>query len=196
MTYVLGLTGSIGMGKSTTAQILHDMGLPIWDADAAVHRLYAKGGVAVQPIAHICPAAVVDDMVDRTRLRRAIAQDPDLLTQVQHIVHPILAAQRSAFIQASRHSITVLDIPLLFETGADQLCDGILVVTAPPEIQRQRVLQRGLTQVEFETILARQMPDAEKRQRADWVVETHSIEHVKQELALIVKHIEKISAHA
>lgn len=196
MAYVLGLTGSIGMGKTTTAKMLLAMGIPVWDADASVHQLYAPQGAAVPAIAAICPDALVNGAIDRNRLRHAIAENPKLLNALQDIVHPLVARERAYFLSKTPDPIVVLDIPLLFEIGADAQCDGVLVVSAPAELQRQRVLQRGITEPEFHTILARQMPDAEKRARATWVVETLSIAHVQQQLHQILTEIRKILPHA
>ena len=196
MTYILGLTGSIGMGKSTTAQLLRQIGIPVWDADDAVHRLYAAGGAAVPPIAQLCPAAIVNGGIDRSALRSAIESGPALLTKIQDIVHPLVAADRANFIAVTHAPILVLDIPLLYEIGADAQCDGVLVVTTAPEEQKARVLQRGLTESQFNLILSRQMPDIEKRSRATWVVETHSLAHVQAQLHLILDQIRKITPHA
>ncbi len=191
MSYVLGLTGSIGMGKSTTAAILAQFGLPVWDADGAVHRLYSAGGAAVAPIAALCPTALVNDGLDRTKLRAAIAADATLLPKIQSIVHPLVAADRADFIAKTDAQIIALDIPLLFEIGAEVMCNGVIVVTTAPDEQRNRVLARGLTKAEFEMILSKQMPDAEKRKRATWVVETHSVAHVSAEIGRILAQIQE-----
>jgi dephospho-CoA kinase len=196
MSYVLGLTGSIGMGKSTTAQMLKDMGLPVWDADLVVHDLYAAGGAAVAQIAGLAPDSINAGAVDRSKLRAAIAAQPSLLDAVQSIVHPLVAANRAQFLAASAAPIVVLDIPLLFEIGADAFCDGVIVVSAPAEVQRERVLARGLPQAEFETILARQMPDADKRARATWVVPTNSLPQTRDHVRGIIAQITKGLSHA
>ncbi len=176
--YRLGLTGSIGMGKSTTAGFFRDMGVPVWDADAAVHRLYGAGGAAVGPVGALCPAAVGPEGVDRAVLKDWIAQDDTALARLEAVVHPLVAQDRAAFIAAAGAPLVVLDIPLLFETGAD--VDGVLVVSAPPEVQRARVLARpGMTEAHLESILARQMPDAEKRARADFVIETLDLDSTR-----------------
>ncbi|GGH55396.1 dephospho-CoA kinase [Frigidibacter albus] len=174
----LGLTGSIGMGKSTTAAMFAEAGVPVWDADAAVHRLYAPGGAAVPAIAALHPEAVKDGAVDRAALKDWIAQDATALGQIERAVHPLVAADREAFLAAaSDKPLVLLDIPLLFETGADAQMDATLVVSAPPEVQRARVLARpGMTEAQFELILSRQMPDADKRARATWVIETIGLE--------------------
>lgn len=171
MTYRLGLTGSIGMGKSTTAGFFRDCGVPVWDADAAVHRLYAPGGAAVGPIGAICPQAVGADGVDRAALRDWIAGDAERLRRIEAVVHPLVAQDRAEFVAGVTGPLVVLDIPLLLEVGAD--VDGVLVVTTPEEVQRARVLARpGMTEAHLSQVLARQMPDAEKRARADFVIET------------------------
>lgn len=171
MTYRLGLTGSIGMGKSTTAAAFRALGVPVWDADAAVHRLYGPDGAAVGPVGAVCPQAVGSKGVDRAALKDWIAQDPVALETLERIVHPLVAADRDAFVAQVTGPLVVLDIPLLFEVGAE--VDGVLVVTAPPDVQRARVLARpGMEPAHLEQILARQMPDSEKRARADFVIET------------------------
>ena len=179
--FLLGLTGSIGMGKSTTAAMFTALGVPVWDADASVHALYAAGGAAVAPIAVAFPSAVVSGSVDRNILKTLIAQDNLALSRLEKIVHPLVAAHRKAFIAAhSDAPLIVLDIPLLFETGADTTCDATLVVTAPAGEQRARVLSRpGMTEAQMAQILARQMPDAEKRTRATYVIETQSLDQTR-----------------
>ena len=189
MSYVLGLTGSIGMGKSTTAAMLAQRGLPVWDADSAVHRLYSAGGIAMAPIAKLVPTAQMDGALDRAVLRGAISKNPAILTQIQAIVHPMLAQDRADFLAKNAASVVVLDMPLLYEIGADSFCDGVIVVTAPPEVQKARVLARGMTEADFDLLLSRQMPDAEKRARARWVIETSSPEHVNDALTKILAEI-------
>jgi len=173
---VLGLTGSIAMGKSTTAALFAEAGVPVWDADAAVHRAYGYGGAAVEPVAALVPAARAPAGLNREALRRAIAADPAMLTRIERIVHPIVGADRKAFLAEARAAgerVVVLDIPLLFETGAEAHVDRIVVVSCAPEEQRRRALAReGMTPDRFDAILARQMPDAEKRARADHVIGT------------------------
>ena len=171
---LLGLTGSIGMGKSTTAGFFADAGIPVWDADAAVHRIYGTGGAGADALRDIAPGAVNGGVVDRDTLREAVAADPALLSRVEARIHPLVAADRAAFIAEHDYAdILVFDIPILFETGADAWLDAVLVVTAPAETQRARVMARpGMTGAVFERLLERQMPDAQKRARADHVIET------------------------
>lgn len=172
---ILGLTGSIGMGKTTTAAMFRDLGFPVWDADATVALLYAEGGGAVAAIARAFPDAVRAGSVDRAALRRHAAATSEALARIEAIVHPLVAADRAAFLREPG-PLLVLDIPLLFETGADRQVDRVAVVTAPPEVQRARVMARGtMTEAQFEAILARQLPDADKRARADYVIETTDI---------------------
>ena len=186
--YRLGLTGSIGMGKSTTAGFFRDLGVPVWDADAAVHRLYGRGGSAVGPVGALCPAAVVEDAIDRGALKDWIAQDKDALAQLEAVVHPLVAEDRRAFVASVTGPLVVLDIPLLFETGAD--VDGVLVVTAPPDVQRARVLARpGMNAAQLKAILARQTPDAEKRKRADFVIETLDMDSTRQDVQNLVEQL-------
>ncbi|BAQ71171.1 dephospho-CoA kinase [Rhodovulum sulfidophilum] len=188
---LLGLTGSIGMGKSTTAALFREKGVPVWDADAAVHALYAEGGGAVRPLAALCPEAVRHGAVDRHALKAWIAREPEALMRIEAVVHPLVAADRQAFIDRHQNApLLVLDIPLLFETGADKWLDAVLVVTAAPEVQRARVLDRpGMTEAQLDAILARQMPDAEKRARADHVIETLTPDHAGAEVAALIESL-------
>lgn len=173
---VLGLTGSIGMGKSTTAAMFAEAGALAWNADDAVHALYAPGGAAVASVGAAFPGVVVDGAVDRARLADRLGRDPEAFARLEAIVHPLVLAERQdalAAAEARGVRLAVLDIPLLYETGGDRAVDAVVVVTADADVQRRRVLARpGMTTERFEAILARQMPDAEKRRRADFVVDT------------------------
>ena len=188
---ILGLTGSIGMGKSTTGRMFADEGALLWDADAAVHRLYARGGAAVEPLSEAFPGVVVDGAVDRARLAEALGRDETAFKRLEAIVHPLVAQDRAEDLAAARAEgvrLAVLDIPLLFETGGDAFVDAVVVVTADPEVQAARVLARpGMTRDRFEAILARQTPDAEKRRRADFLVDTgRGLDAAREQVAQIV----------
>ena len=206
MTILIGLTGSIGMGKSTTARLFNEEGCPVWDADAAVHRLYAPGGAAVAPMAATFPEAIEDGAISRARLKAIMSRDPSALAQIESIVHPLVARDRADFVHNHRKNLTeltgpapvlVLDIPLLFETGADRGMDYTVVVSAPPEVQRARVLERGtMTPEQFENILEKQIPDAEKRARADYVIETETLESARQQVQSILRDIRQRAGHA
>jgi dephospho-CoA kinase len=171
---VLGLTGSIGMGKSTVAAMFAELGVPVFDADAEVHKLQGPGGALVAEIEAEFPDTTTKLGVDRTLLREAVLADPTAFTRLEAIIHPAVADARSAFLDTNRdRPLVVLDVPLLFEAGGWKHVDKIAVVSAPPEVQRERVLARpGMTVARFEAILARQLPDAEKRARADFVIPT------------------------
>lgn len=195
--FCLGLTGSIGMGKSTTAAMFAAQGVPVWDADATVHALYAPGGAASLALAQLYPDVISDGAVSRQRLREKIATDPCVLDRVQAVVHPLVAASRAGFLAANRNPVVLLDIPLLFETGAETVCDAVVVVSAPAAVQRQRVLERGtMTAAEFELVLARQMPDAEKRARATWVIETVDLQTARAAVQRILDEIRNRSVNA
>lgn len=174
--FVLGLTGSIAMGKSTAAAMFRQQSVPVHDADRAVHQLLARGGGAVAAIETAFPGVVIDGAVDRPALGRRVFGDTQALRMLETIIHPLVVADRNRFLgeQARRHTpVVVLDIPLLFETGGRDRVDKVVVVSAPAEVQRERVLARpGMTAEKFEAILARQVPDAEKRRLADFVVDT------------------------
>ncbi|WP_018148819.1 dephospho-CoA kinase [Henriciella marina] len=173
---ILGLTGSIGMGKSATAAMFADAGVPVYDADAAVHSIYAKGGHAVEPLGARFPDVIVDGAVSRQRLRDIVMEDPDAMKDLESIVHPLVGKTQMEFRTAALKSgapLAVLDIPLLYETGGDARCDYVAVVSAPPEIQRERVMARQeMSESDFEKIVAKQVPDAQKRARADFIIST------------------------
>jgi dephospho-CoA kinase len=171
---ILGLTGSIGMGKSTTAKLFAEAGVPVYDADAAVHGLYE--GEAAPAIEAAFPGTIVDGKVDRARLSAQVVHDPAAMKRLETIVHPMLGASRQKFLDDAERSgapVAVVDVPLLYETGGEKRVDAVVVVTTTPEVQRQRILARdNMTGDKLDAILARQLPDAEKRQRADFVVDT------------------------
>lgn len=197
MTVSLGLTGSIGMGKSTTAKIFAELGCAVWDADAAVHRLYAPGGAAVAPIQAQFPEAIVDGAVDRAALKDIIARDPSALPRIEKIVHPLVGEDRAEFRRTAERDILVFDIPLLFETGGGAAMDAVACVTVDAETQKQRVLDRGTMTVEqFEQILQKQMPIEEKCARADYVIETDTLEHARAQVEQILAEIRRKMADA
>ncbi len=189
---VLGLTGSIGMGKSTTARMFRDAGVPVHDSDETVHRLYA--GKAAGLIEKRFPGVVHDGVVDREKLAKAVLGQPDALKDLERIVHPLVRADADAFLERHRQEgarLALLDIPLLFETGGEDRVDRILVVTAPAGVQRERVLARpGMTEEKFEAILSRQVPDAEKRRRADYIIDTgQGMDAARRRVAEIVDEL-------
>lgn len=189
---VIGLTGSIGMGKTETAKLFARLGIPVSDSDAIVHALYEKGGAAVEKVGKAFPEAVKDGRVDRTVLGGIVMDDPEKLRHLEKIVHPLVRAAQKDFLASHKDSkVVVLDIPLLFETGRDKAVDRILVVSAPEDVQRSRVLARkGMTEEKFATILKRQTPDAEKRARADFIVDTsQGLDHAEGQLRAIVDQL-------
>ena len=190
MSFKLGLTGSIGMGKSTTAQIFADLGCAVWDADAAVHRIYGKGGAAVAPMAAAFPDAIQDSAVSREALKRLIAADATVLKQIEAIVHPLVGADRARFIAETDAEVLVFDIPLLFETGGDREMDATATVFTDAETQKQRVMARGtMSEAQFEAIRAKQMPIAEKRARADYEIEADTPDHAHVQVQEILSDI-------
>ena len=191
---LIGLTGSIGMGKSTVAQMFAGAGAPVYDADAAVHQLYAKGGAAVGPVGEAFPDAVVDGAIDRERLSKRVLNNPEALQTLESIVHPLVGGAHMAFLQnaaAAGADCVVLDIPLLFEKGGEKRVNVTVVVSAPADVQRARVLARpGMTPEKFEAILAKQTPDAEKRARADYVIDTGvSLEETRAQVRAVLDAI-------
>lgn len=188
---VIGLTGGIGMGKSTAGAEFRRQRIPVFDADAVVHRLQGPGGAALVPIAAAFPGVVADGVLDRARLRRALT-DPAALTRLERIVHPLVRRAERAFLaraRASRRAIAVLDVPLLFETGGDGRVDHVMVVSAPATVQRARVVARGrMTSAQVDAVIRRQLPDAERRRRADTVIRTglsrfHAVAQIRRTLA-------------
>lgn len=197
MTFHLGLTGSIGMGKSTTAGIFAQEGCAIWDADAAVHRLYNVGGAAVAPLQQAFPAAIIDGAVSREALKQILAKDPAAFATLESIVHPLLAADRQAFRDRAARDILVFDIPLLFETGGEAAMDAVACVRVDAATQRARVLERGtMSEAQFEQILAKQMPIDEKCARSDFIIETDTLEHAEAQVRAILDQIRKTSTDA
>lgn len=192
MTFRLGLTGSIGMGKSTTARMFAEAGCAVWDADAAVARLYAEGGAGVPAIRAIRPEAVRGGRVDRDALRDWIASDDDALGRIEAAIHPLVRADRDRFARGAEAPVAVFDIPLLFETGAADAFDAVAVVTAPPEEQARRVLSReGMTPARFAHLLSKQLPDAEKRRRADHVIETSTMNGARAQVQDVLEMIDR-----
>ncbi|WP_299139817.1 dephospho-CoA kinase [uncultured Tateyamaria sp.] len=190
MIIKLGLTGSIGMGKSTTAQMFRDAGCAVWDADAVVHQLYAPDGPAPALLDAAFPGVIRGDgHVDRDALRQIIADDPTALDRINAIVHPLVATDRAAFLDQAQ-GLVVLDVPLLFETGLDAACDKVAVVSVNAETQRTRVLARGtMTETDLDHILSRQTPDADKRARADYVIDTSTLESARAKVSEIVAEL-------
>jgi dephospho-CoA kinase len=192
---ILGLTGSIGMGKSTTAKLFAEAGVPIYDADATVHRIYQDE--AAPAIETAFPGTTVDGKVDRAKLSARVLHDPAAIKRLEQIVHPMLGASRQKFLddaEASGASVVVMDIPLLFETGGEKRVDAVVVVTTSPEAQRERIIARGtMTSEALDAILARQLPDAEKRRRADFVVDTsHGLDPVRERIRDILQQVARM----
>jgi dephospho-CoA kinase len=189
---ILGLTGSIGMGKSTTAKLFAEAGVPVYDADATVHELYE--GEAAAAIEAAFPGTTADGKVDRQKLSARVVRDPAAMKQLEQIVHPMLGASRQKFfegVEQSGAAVAVVDVPLLYETGGEKRVDAVVVVTTSPENQRARILARGtMTSEALDSILARQLPDAEKRKRADFVVDTsHGLDPVRAQIRDILQQV-------
>ncbi|MGE4250701.1 MAG: dephospho-CoA kinase [Parvibaculaceae bacterium] len=188
---VIGLTGSIGMGKTTTARMFAEAGVPVSESDAIVHRLYDEGGAAVAPVAAAFPGVVAQGRIDREKLAAHLRAHPRDFARLEAIVHPLVRAEQDVFLAEARRRkacLAVLDIPLLFETGRDRDVDKIVVVSAPAAVQRRRVLARpGMTEEKFAAILARQLPDQEKRKRADFIVDSdHGLDYARTEVRHII----------
>ena len=195
--FKLGLTGSIGMGKTTTASIFSALGCDVWDADAAVHRLYAKGGAAVAPMSGAFSQVIEEGAVSRAQLRSLIAADPLALKSIEKIVHPLLVQDRADFVAGSQSDILVFDIPLLFETGGDANMDGVACVWTTAEVQQERVMQRGTMSMEqFEVVRAKQLPTHEKRDRSDFVIITDTIEHARVQVQNVLTEIRQRMTNA
>ena len=192
---ILGLTGSIGMGKSTTAKLFAEAGVPVYDADATVHRVYE--GEAVPAIEAAFPGTTADGKVDRARLSAKVVHDPAAIQRLEQIVHPMLRSYHQKFLQDAQQAgapVVVMDVPLLFETGGEKRVDAVVVVTTAPELQRERILARGtMTAETLDAILARQTPDAEKRRRADFVVDTsNGLDPVRDRIRDILAEVVKM----
>ena len=192
---ILGLTGSIGMGKSTTAKLFAEAGVPVYDADAAVHQLYE--GEAAPAIEAAFPGTTSNGKVDRPKLSARVVHDPAAIKQLEQLVHPMLGASRQKFFadaRAANAPVVVMDIPLLFETGGEKRVDAVVVVSTSPELQRARVLARGtMDEAKLDAIIAKQTPDAEKRKRADFVVDTsHGLEPVRAQITHILAEVVKM----
>ena len=188
---LIGLTGSIGMGKSETARMFRELGVPVYDADAAVHELYGKGGKAVEPIGEVFPQAIVDGAVDRKALSQCVVGLPDEMKKLESIVHPLVGEVQLDFLKKSAsdgHEMVVLDIPLLYETGGESRVDVVVVVSAPYHLQKERVLARpDMDEAKFAAIHAKQLPDEEKRKRADFIVESDKgLDHASAQVKEIV----------
>lgn len=190
----IGLTGSIAMGKSETARMFRQAGVPVFDADEVVHALYAKGGAGVAPVTAEFPAANVDDAIDRSKLAQIVLKDRESLKKLESIVHPLVQREREKFLEnatSENQPLIILDIPLLFETGAEDQVDKIVVVSAPADIQRARALARpGMTEEKFESILAKQLPDAQKRERADFIVDSsQGLDYARRQVEDIIESL-------
>ena len=194
-TIVLGITGSIGMGKTTTAEMFRAEGIPVWDADKAVSEAYSPGGSAIEKIKEWCPSVIdySDLGIDRNALREYLDSDPSRLEDLESIVHPIVERDREQFLakaKARKERLVVVDIPLLFEVQAENSVDAVLVVTAPESVQRRRVLEREhMTDRRLDRILTRQMPDSEKKARADYVIETTTLEEARSSVRSLIEQL-------
>lgn len=193
---IIGLTGSIGMGKSTTAAMFREAGLPVYDADAEVHKAYDVGGAAVEPVGAAFPGVVKDGKVDREALRQRVLGNPEALKVLNGIVHPIVGRARARVFEeaeATGADMVIMDVPLIFETGGEKNMHKVIVVSAPADVQRERVLAReGMTPERLDAILAQQVPDAEKRARADYVVDTgRGLEAARAQVKAIIEDLRK-----
>lgn len=198
---IVGLTGSIGMGKSATAKMFMDAGVPVFDSDATVHKLQKKNGAAIPMIEAAFPDVVKDGVLDRAKLGAQVFSDPSAKKKLESIIHPMVGTERAKFFEKAERDgakFIVLDVPLLFETSGDKGCHKVVVVSAPTDIQRQRVLSRpGMTEEKFEHILGQQMPDAEKRARANYIVETDKgLEYAEKQVAQIIEDLKKETINA
>ena len=190
MTFRLGLTGSIGMGKTTTANLFRDVGCEVWNADNAVHRMYQPGGKAVMPINNAFPEAVIDGEVSRAKLKKILQDSPNKFNILERIVHPLVAQDRNHFLNNATSEVCVFDIPLLFETDGDKNMDAVACVAVDYATQKQRVLDRGtMTLAQFAQIIAKQLPIAEKVERSDYIITTDTIRSAKRQVVAILDNI-------
>ena len=190
MTFKLGLTGSIGMGKSTTARIFADQGCGVWDADAAVHKLYGENGAAVAPLAAIFPQVLKKRAICRTAIKQLISDNSEALKQIENIVHPLVIRDRQLFIEQAKQAVLVFDIPLLYETHSQHQFDAVACVYISPEEQRRRVMDRGtMTAAQLDYILSKQMPIAKKRELSHYQIKTDSLVHVMAQVSVILADI-------
>ena len=191
MKFKLGLTGSMGMGKTSTALLFEKYNCGVWDADKAVHRLYGKGGEAVKPIAKFFPKAIKEGSVNRTELKKYLSEDFDQITLLENIVHPLVSADREKFIERTKHNINVFDIPLLFETGSNKIMDKVACVFVSKPIQMERIRSRkSMTENQIEKIMRQQMPIEEKCRLSDFVIETYNKNDTEKQVVSIIKEIE------
>jgi len=198
---LIGLTGSIGMGKSTVGKMFESLDIPVYNVDAEIHKLYEVGGAAVEPVGAVFPSAIIEGRIDRPTLSKLVVGNDEAIQKLEQIVHPLVGAHRATFlseVEAAGQKMVILDIPLIFETGAQDNFDKILVVSAPADIQKSRVLARpDMTEEKFAAIVARQLPDAEKRRRADYVIDTDCSEaETLQQVKDIIQHLNEEFGHA
>ena len=190
MKFKLGLTGSMGMGKTSTALLFEKYNCGVWDADKAVHRLYGKGGEAVKPIAKFFPKAIKEGSVNRTELKKYLSEDFDQITLLENIVHPLVSADREKFIERTKHNINVFDIPLLFETGSNKIMDKVACVFVSKPIQMERIRSRkSMTENQIEKIMRQQMPIEEKCRLSDFVIETYNKDDTEKQVVSVIKEI-------
>ncbi len=198
---IIGLTGSIGMGKSETAKMFRKLGIPVYDADAAVHAIYAPGGSAVAPIEAAFPGVTGANGVDREALAKQVLNDAAALKKLESIVHPLVGLEQQKFLEqatAEKAEIVVIDVPLLYETGGQKRVDCVVLVSAPYELQRERVLARpGMSEEKFQAILAKQVPDAQKREQADYIIDSsQGLEPAMAQVEALIPLLKKVSAKA
>mgnify|MGYP003309215380 FL=1 len=190
MKFKLGLTGSMGMGKTSTASLFEKYNCGVWDADKAVHRLYGRGGEAVKPIAKLFPKAITEGSVNRTELKKYLSEDFDQITLLENIVHPLVSADREKFIEETKYKINVFDIPLLFETGSNKTMDKVACVFVSKSLQMERIRSRkSMTENQIEKIMRQQMPIEEKCRLSDFVIETYNRDDTEKQVVSVIKEI-------